>query len=343
MTGSLRLPARLGPLLLFGVLAGLGVAAEHWAVHRVEFAVRPGLRPVVAFDLLVLLPGLFYWLVVRRYQLPLSTLVAALGAGLALCRWLLPGAGLPLLAAWVGWLLPGAEALVLGYTTLRLRRMVQAYRAARQQSPHVVENLLVACQTALGRLAPLVATEVAVLRYAVAGAWARPEVGAGEEPFSTYRQAGTPALLGALGALVVLEGVAAHLVLMRWFPGAAWVLTAGSGYSLLWLLAHGQALRCRPVLLSEEMLVVRVGFCWRAAVPRSQVVAAQVLTGDLPASAAGCLNLAKLLFTPPNMLLRLTEPQVVQGPFGLRRTSNCLACYVDEPQALVRQLAAGAA
>jgi len=235
------------------------------------------------------------------------------------------------------------EALTLGYTLLQLRRIGRAYRNARQQSPHVVENLLIACQVALGPLAPLVATEVAVLRYAVLGAWARPEVGAGEKAFSTYRQSGFVALVGALGIVLVLESAAVHLVVAKWYPVAAWVLTVGSVYSLLWLLAHGQAVRCRPVLLSQTALVVRVGFCWRVTIPRSQVTAAQHLTGDLPASATGCLNLAKLLFTPPNVLLYLTEPHVVQGPFNLRRVTRCLACYLDEPQALVQQLAPGLA
>lgn len=343
MTGSVRLPTRLGPLLLFGMLAGLLLAAEHHLAHHLAFRLHPALLPLaIAFDVLVGLPALFYWLVVRRYRLPLSTVAVAVGVCLGIVRWLLPAAQLPLLK-WLGGLAVGLEALTLGYTLLQLRRLVQAYRTARQQSPHVVENLVIACQTALGPLAPLVATEAAMLRYAVLGTWAHPEVGAGEKAFSTYRQSGFVALAGTLGGLLVLESVAVHLVLARWHPVAAWVLTAGSAYSLLWLLAHGQAVRCRPVLLSETTLVVRVGFCWRVAIPRGQVAVAQQLTGDLPAAAAGCLNLAKLLFTPPNVLLYLAEPQVVQGPFGWRRTTRCLACYLDEPRALVQQLAPGPA
>jgi hypothetical protein len=46
------------------------------------------------------------------------------------------------------------------------------------------------------------------------------------------------------------------------------------------------------------------------------------------------------LLTPPNLLLTFAEPQQVRGLYGLQRTVRRLAIYVDEPAALVQQLAA---
>lgn len=336
MTSSLRSSTRLGPLLWFCLLAALLVAVEYTIVQRADFGSHSALPPAVAFDLLVVLPGLFYLCVVRPYRLPLSTVAAAFGGGLALSHWLLPAAGLPLLA-WAGWLAQALEVLTLGYTAVRLRRIGRGYRQARQQSADFVENLHAAMQPVLGSLTAAVATEVAVFRYALLGGWAAPEVGPGDVAFSVCQKSGFWALLAAFGGLSVLEMAAAHLVVGHWYPRAAWVLTGLSGYSVLWLLAHSQAVRCRPLLLSGTALVVRVGLVWRVAVAKNQLSSVQKIT-DVPPPAPDLLNAARLLLVPPNLLLTFAAPQVVRGPFGQQRTVRRLAIYVDEPTALAQQL-----
>jgi len=338
MTSSLRPPVRLGPLLLFGLLAGLLISIEYAAVHRPDFGLRPALPPAVAFDLLVVLPGLFYLCIVRRYALPISTMMAIFGVGLALSHWLLPTAGLPLLA-WAGRLAAVGEVAVLGYSLVRLRRMRQGYRAAKMHSADFIENLCAASQPVLGRLTEAVVTEVAVLRYALLGPWAQPEVCAADHAFSTYQKSGFTALLATATGLSVLEAAAAHLIVGHWWLRVAWVLTILSAYAVLWLLAHGQAVRCRPVLLTATTLVVRVGLVWRIAVPKAHLASVVEIT-DAPAPAPDKLNAARLLLTSPNLLLTFAEPQRVRGLYGLHRTVRHLAIYVDEPAHLARQLAA---
>ena len=340
MTGLLRPAFRPAPLVLFGLLAVAIVAVEYAVVHRADFNQHPALSPAVALDLLLTLPVVFYLCVVRPYRLPLRTVAGALGVGLALSRWLLPVAGLPLLA-WAGRLAVVGEVATIGYLLVRLRRVRSSYQLARVQSVDFIENLTAAMQPVLGRLTEALVTEVAVFRYALLGGWARPEVGQADTPFSAHRTSGFGAMLTTLAGLSVVEMAAAHLVVSQWWPRVAWLLTGLSIYSLLWLLAHGQAVRRRPVLLTATTLVVRVGFGWRVAIPVAQVWRVQNLT-DVPPAAPGLLNAARLLLTPPNLLLTLAAPQRVRGLYGRQRLVRRLAIYVDEPAALVRQLAAAA-
>ncbi|RZK61432.1 MAG: hypothetical protein EOO59_05090 [Hymenobacter sp.] len=335
MTAAFRLPARSGPFVLFGLLAAGLLAVEYLAVHRADFASRPALPPAVAFDLLVVLPGLFYALVVRRYRLPVSTVAAVFGGGLALSHWLLPA--LPLLA-WAERLAGVLEVATTSYAAVRLRRIVRAYGEARQQSADFLVNLHTAIEPVLGRLAGALTPEVALVRYAVLGGWAPLEVEAGEQAFSTYQKSGFVALLATFAGLSVLEMAAAHLVVGHWYPRAAWGLTLLSAYSLLWLLAHGHAVRCRPVLVAGSTLVVRVGMLWQVAIEKNQIVGLEKIT-DMPPAAPGLFNAAHLLLTPPNLLLTLAAPHVVRGPYGLARTAQRLAIYVDEPAAFSQQLA----
>jgi hypothetical protein len=338
MTGLLRAPARLGPLFLFGILVALLVAIEHAVVHWAKFSQHPALAPAVVFDLLVILPGLFYGCVVRHYQLPLSTIAAVFGGGLALSHWLLPTAGLPVLA-WTGRVASVLEVGTLGYAAVRARRLRRAYQAAQTQSADFLDNLHSATEQVLGRLGGVIATEFALGRYALLGGWARPEIGTAEVAFSTYQKSGFVALLATAAGLSVVEMAAAHLVIGHWYPRVAWGLTIPSGYSLLWLLAHGQAVRCRPVLVSPQELVVRVGMIWRVAIPFSNIIGIQSIAGE-PRAEAGQLNAARLLLVAPNLLLTLAAPQVVRGPYGVCRTVRRLAIYVDEPQRLQQQLGA---
>ncbi len=338
MTSSLRLPVRLWPLLLFGLLLLLLVGIERAVVHRADFSLHPALPAAVAFDLLVGLPMLFYLCVVRRYRLPITTVVAAFGVGLALSRWLLPTVELPVLA-WAGRLAAVGEVAVVGYALVRLRRVRQGYQVARRHSADFIDNLDAACQPVLGRLTEAIVTEVAVLRYALLGVWAPTEVGAAEQAFPTYQKSGFAAMLATFAGLSLLEAAAAHLVASHWWPRGAWVLTGRSAYSVLWLFAHGQAVRCRPVLLTATTLVVRVGLVWRVAIPRTQLSGVEAIA-DAPAATPDTLNAARLLLTPPNLLLSLAEPQRVRGLYGLHRTVRRLAIYVDDPAGLARRLRA---
>lgn len=338
MTLARPLPARPLPLLLFAALAGLLVAGEHAVVGRPDFGQHPALPLGVAADLLLGLPALFYFGVMRPYKLPFSALLGAAGAGLALSQWLLPAGPGGVVLIWAGWVGAGLEAATLGYAVGRLRRISHHYQLAQRQSADFIDNLHAACQPVLGRLTSVLATETAVLRYALLGGWAAPEIEPGEQAFSTYRDTALTATLATVGGLVLVETAAAHLVVGHWWPRTAWGLSMLSVYSLLLLLAHGRAVRRRPVALSATTLTLRVGLAWRVRIPRASVVSVEKIS-EAPAAAPAVLNMARQLFTTPNLLLTLAAPQLVHGPYGLRRTVRRLAIYVDEPATLQQALA----
>lgn len=97
------------------------------------------------------------------------------------------------------------------------------------------------------------------------------------------------------------------------------------------LVAHGQAVRLRPSLLTADTLLLNVGFIWHLTVPLGELVAIKSLR-DTPEPAAGLLNLTKLLFAPPNLMLTFAQPVTIKGPYGIQRTGRRLAVYLDRPQ-----------
>lgn len=331
MTGSLRLPVRLGPLL-FGLLAALVIGVEHAIVHRAGFGRHPALPLGVAVDLLVGMPALFYFLVARPYRLPLSSLVGVGSACLALAGWLLPAPQLQALR--VLHRLPMLlEAATLGLAAARGRRLVRAYRAAYAREPHVWPSARAAVQS-LGAVGQLLLAGLNLLRYAGLGWWAAPETTAPATAFSGHRESGFTALVATAAVVLTVETACVHLLARHWCPRLApWLLFLDM-YGVVLLVAHLHAVRLRPALLTPTELRLRIGFVWELAVPRAELVAVRLLPAA-PAARPGVLNLAKLLFATPNLLLTFAAPVTVAGPYGIRRSARHVAVYLDQPRQFI--------
>lgn len=324
---------RFRPLLWFGAFLLLVIGIEHTVTTSALFSQRPVFPYAVTFDLLVGIPSLFYVLVVRRYQLPLSTLAGVVGACLALTYWLLPAAQqAPLQALYfLPVLLEGITLLLL---VTKSRRLVQCYRTAYRQRPHVWSCAQLAVQQALGPAGVLLIGEVEMLRYAVLGWWATPEVTQDATAFSTHRDSGFTAFAVMLGGVLVVETVVLHLLASLWSARVAGWLLFFDAYTLVMLVAHIQAVRLRPILVTTDTLYLNVGFVWHLEVALGDLVAIEPLR-DNPEPATDLLNLTKLLFTPPNILLTFAQPVTVKGPYGLQRTGRRLAVYLDQPQQFI--------
>ena len=322
---------RYRPLLGFALLLLAFVGVEFLVIQRSDFTFRPALPAAVSFDVLVGLPVLFYFLVVRPYRLPVSTVAAAFAAAVALAFWLLPPAQQTYLH-WTKYGLVAVEALTFTLALLNLRRLRRAYRVAAEETPDLVANLQTACRAVFGRpLTPLV-SEISLFYYALLSWRARPEICPTDQVFTSYRDSAFTAYLATVGLLSVVEMGVAHVLLLRWSPTAALVGGGLHAYGLLLLLAHLRAVRLRPVRVTETgELVLRMGFLWELRLPAADILASQLIN-DAPPAAPGLVNAARLLLTPPHLRVTLREPRTARGPYGYPQTVHRLALYLDDPK-----------
>jgi hypothetical protein len=327
---------RFRPAIWFGLLLLLVISVERTITSSTLFSQRPILPYAVTFDLLVGIPALFYWLVVRRYRLPVSSLAGVVGACLALAHWLLPVAQqAPLQTLYF---LPAAlEGITLLLLAAKGRRLVRSYQLTYRQQPHFWPCAQVAVQQTLGPAGALLVAEVEMLRYALLGWWAKPEIAPQATAFSTYRDSGFTAYAIMLGVALAVETAVVHLLASLWSARVAGGLLFLDIYTLFILVAHGQAVRLRPVLLTADTLQLNVGFVWQLTVPVGEITGIERLR-DYPMPAPELLSLTKLLFTPPNLLLTFSQPVTVKGPYGIQRTGRQLAVYLDQPQQFIEAL-----
>ena len=326
---------RFRPALGFAALALLVVGTERAITRLPLFEQHPQLPLAVMLDVLVGLATLFYFLVVRRYQLPLSTLAAAVGTCLGLTHWLLPVAQQQPLRL-LHWLPAVLEVVTLAVLAARARRLVRAYRMAGAGETRVLARVRVVVAREMGTAGQLLLAEIDMLRFALLGWFTQPDTRADTNAlaFSSHRESGFVALVavGCLGLL--LETATVHLLARHWSHAAAnWLLLLDL-YGLALLIAHGHAVRLQPTLLTADAVIVRVGFFWQVAVPRATLVAVEPLRGDFTPGPE-TLNLARPLLAAPNLLLTFAEPVSLTGPYGIRRPVRRVALYLDQPRQFI--------
>jgi hypothetical protein len=143
--------------------------------------------------------------------------------------------------------------------------------------------------------------------------------------------------MGTIGALLVVETAALHLLLSRRAPIVAWLLTASSLLALAWIVGDDRALkRADAVRVDDGHLHLDVGKRLRATIPRSLVREARTPTWRDLGGALRPLNATRP--AAPNVLLVLAAPRKVRVIGGVERPVGRIALRVDDPEKLLAAL-----
>ena len=331
----------LPSLLLFLAIAAALLAVELWIVNTAGFAAQPAMVSLaVTLDIVIGAPLLFYLLVVRRKRLPLITLAPVFVLSLIIAGRILPPAQRTHLNG-IELAVPFVELAVLAVVAFKLRQIIHHYRGLRPGFAYAPETLEASLRSTVPTFPPLVvsifSTEVSLISFGFAG-WLRraPKTAGATLRFSYHRQGGYALILGFIAFLVLLETTVAHLLLARWSESAAWVLTALSIYTLIWLFGDYHASRLQPIVLGDTHLHLRTGMRWRVDTPWQQVAGLDKIS-QADKKAPDYLNLAPI--GEPQLALRLSEPVAVHGLLGRVRFAHVIGLSVDAPVAFTAAVA----
>lgn len=319
---SLRSP------LAFLLLASGVYAVAAFTVSRLATLPDPEmLAAALTLDLTLLVPALYYGVLVRGRSWPTITVAPVFVFSVVAASFLIPDAYHGTLDR-LHLVVPLVEVGLLAVLVLRARAVVGAYRAA--PSADAYDRMRTAIRAALGDglSSRMLAYEAAVLRYALVG-WREQPIEE-KSAFGYVRTSGYGGVLLGILIAAVLELVAGHILLhLFWSPTAALVHLALSGYALLWFLGDYQAMRLRPIRVDDEAFALRLGLRWDARIPTAQIAGVRRLEQPL-LKAKDTLNatpLGRLRY-----LIELREPVVVDGPYGLRRTVSKVGIAVDDAE-----------
>lgn len=310
-------PLALPPLMAASVAAIALNPAWHGTRSSAVYA-------AVAIDLAVSIPLVWVFVAHVRGWSKWTAVPVAI-AGVVAASWLVPDAHAAPLRALERFGLPALELTALTLVVLRVRRIRRAYAG---RGGDFVDALREACAESLPpRVAAVLATEVALLRYAFAPGRRPPPR---DDAFTYHRTNGLPAILVALLGVLVVEITAVHFLLQMWSETAAWIASALGVYGFLQILGTLRAVSRRPVVVSPDRIAIRFGLLGDADLRPDDVERIDA-ERDLPKSGTRRLTLGA-----HNTVLHLKRDIVVRGPYGFDRPARRIAVWLDDPEGFVK-------
>jgi len=113
-------------------------------------------------------------------------------------------------------------------------------------------------------------------------------------------------------------------------------VTALSLYGLLFIVAEITATYKRPSFISDDVLFIRLGIRWQAAIPLSDInnisrISKKPLKSELTLNGG--------LIAVPNTLITFKQPIWINGSYSIKKRIDQLSIFVDNQPELVRDWA----
>lgn len=277
-------------------VGGIGGVMVVWAVAwlaLIALRAHPPIAIAASFDFVVTAGAVMYFVAVKPGALPRWALIATLAIGMVFAK-------LALLHS------SGSVVMVFGIA-LELGMVASLIVRGRRSLP-----------------ARIFLTEIRVLSMAVVG-WRKPK-----PAFTVHRTNGWSLYAGVFVFLILVETVPVHIALASFVSvTAAWIASALSVYSAVWIIGDALALRHGGLVIRDGEIEITIGARWHTTVALTDVVAIEAAgVADLDLSVRGA-----------NAALRLRHPVRVDGLFGRTRHPTSIALSVDDLPGLTAAIA----
>lgn len=120
-------------------------------------------------------------------------------------------------------------------------------------------------------------------------------------------------------------------------PGPAWLISVLTLWSVVWFLAQVEAVRLRPIQMTDDHLNYRFGLAWAADIPVGKIKMARSV--DIAEALDGNDMFLSPLGSTKNVILEFEEAIQFSGPYMQKRREKMAAISVDNPSRFLRQLA----
>ena len=157
---------------------------------------------------------------------------------------------------------------------------------------------------------------------------------AGFRVFTYHKNGNIRTILGVIGFLVIVEGIAIDFFVATKSTKAAVILGLLHLAMLLYSFALIKASRLRPICVSDDGILVRTSLLYCCWIPRSTLKSVRVL--DKEVERINAPNVLWCAFgDQPNVMIELTDALAAVLPFGIIRRPSTLYVYIDTPPEFV--------
>lgn len=308
------------PLTLLGILILLMKSSFLNGNDALNFAITA--------DLLLTVP-LVYFLLIRKSEIPNTTVIPVMIIGLLIGSYFLPQESQSYLTIFKTWALPVIEISILTFVIIKVRRALKKFKDLKGSTPDFYNAVKGTCYEILPKKLVLpFATEVAVFYYGFIN-WKTKEIH--ENEYTYHKNSGTPALLGGFIMIIGIETVALHFLLARWSIVAAWVLTALSVYTAIQVFGFAKSLSKRPISINKDSLTLKYGILNEVEVPFTDIDKV-VLSGKSLEKNDLTKTLSPLgELESHNVIIHLKKENELVGLYGMKKKFKLLGLHIDKP------------
>ena len=289
----------------------------------------------VTIDLLLTIP-LVYFLLIRKTQIPKTTVVPVMILGMLIGSYFLPKDSQSYLELFKTWFLPVIEISILTFLVIKVRKTIKKYKYLKGNSSDFFLVLKNACSEILPqKLIIPFATEIAVIYYGFIN-WKSKVIRDNE--YTYHKKNGSSALFGALIMVIIIESIAVHLLLAKWSEFAAWVLTILSVYTAIQVLGFAKSISQRPITINESSLMLKYGIMNEVEIAATDIISIEVSSSVLEKD-----TLTKSLsplggVEGHNVRIQLKRECDLIGLYGFKKRFKVIGLYVDERDRFVEQV-----
>lgn len=296
-------------------------------------------HPEVAIGLtydLTLVSPFVYFLLIRKTQIPNTTVVPFFVLSLLFASYVLPTQSQQHLGLIKQFVLPMVELGVLGFVIYKVRQTRKLYKQKASNAFDFFTTMKAALREIMpARAAEAVASELSIFYYGFFH-WKKRVFKANE--FSHYRKSGTPALLGVLMFMSIVEAIALHFLIVHLLNAiVAWLCTTLSVYTALQVFGFMRSLGKRATIICPEELRLHYGTLAEAYIAWANIAAIQVLD---PTHQV-IYNKQHRSLSPlgemekPNVMIRLHSQGKLTTLYGFKHSFSTLYFHIDTPQEFV--------
>lgn len=280
-------------------------------------------------DLLITSPLIYLWLI-RKSSISNFTVLRTFLIGIVVAGLILKVGANPILNFIKTWVSPLAEFVVIFIIG---RKFYVANKKAINEGEYQLD-FLSHCRTIMYKVlgnekaANLISSEIAVFYYAFFATKNR-KINY-HDSFSSYKENGIMAVLGAILGLFLVEAIGMHFLLAIWSKIGAWIITGLSLYTCVQLFAHIKAVRSRPIRINADTLYIHNGLAGDAHIDICNIEKIEMTTKWPVDRDAIKISLLKTI-EGHNCVVYLKKPMQVTKIFGIKKWADTVIFFVDKP------------
>ncbi|WP_134684783.1 hypothetical protein [Brevibacillus migulae] len=298
----------------------------------------------VLFDCMIVIPLLYWFLMIRKTGKPFVRLLPLPLLG-GLVAWLI----LPVQMRHVVWnavwpielLIITVEVAFLFYELRLLFRVIRRFREVSKTMEDSAEAIRVSMHKEIGdgKIASVLLHD-AIFLYFLLFSWRRkpmmtPSRRDDIQLFTYHKNTNLLIYTAMITKIILIESIAVHFFIQQWSSLAAWILTFADLWLLAVLWADCRASYIQPVRIKEDKLILRYGLRIQGDIPLTMISAVGYCKDG--AYESGKEAITPILGTA-NVRIDLHQPVRVEGLLFLPRSVKTIYLAMDEPEQFIRDV-----